>query len=140
MISFLRQFEERVDCRFLGKNDDREIVDPYVRLHQVHGNTTIVARQPMLSTEQADGVITDAVGLPLAIRAADCQNFAVYAPEAHVGGVLHAGWSGMIQEAKLSLEWMLEIATWQLGHHYAWSVPSTKIQSLNSAKRWTRNT
>jgi len=99
VISFLRQFEERVDCRFLGKNDDREIVDPYVRLHQVHGNTTIVARQPMLSTEQADGVITDAVGLPLAIRAADCQNFAVYAPEAHVGGVLHAGWSGMIQEA-----------------------------------------
>lgn len=35
-------------------------------------------------------------GLNLMARAADCQNFAVYAPEKHVAGVMHVGWRGLL--------------------------------------------
>ncbi|MCA9370501.1 MAG: polyphenol oxidase family protein [Candidatus Peregrinibacteria bacterium] len=93
------QFQDRIDCRFLTKNDRYDVPEPRVRLHQVHGNRTIVAREPIESTEQADGVITDTPGLHLMVRAADCQNFAVYAPGHHVCGVLHAGWRGILAGA-----------------------------------------
>ncbi len=99
MLSLLPQFSDRVDIRFLGKTDDRTIPDPHVRLHQVHGNRVIVVRKAMESEERADGVITDHVGLHLTARAADCQNFAVYAPDSHVAGVLHVGWRGLIAGA-----------------------------------------
>lgn len=99
MHRFLTQFDGRIDCHFLAKEDDREVLSPSVRLWQVHGNRTIVTREPMESTEKADGVITDRVGLALLSRAADCQNFAIYAPKHHIGGVLHAGWRGMLLEA-----------------------------------------
>ena len=95
-ITLLPQYGKNVRVTFLTKLDDRSVPSPRVRLHQVHGNRTIVARGPMESTEQADGVITDVPNLTLTVRAADCQNFAVYAPEKNVGGVLHAGWRGII--------------------------------------------
>ena len=99
MITLLSQFVDRIDCRFLSKEDDREVPDPRVHLTQVHGNRTIVARDPMESTEEADGVITDQKGLLLTVRAADCQNFAVFDPESKVCGVLHVGWKGLLAGA-----------------------------------------
>ena len=99
MISLFPQFQDRIRTEFLGKTDDRSVPDPRVKLWQVHGNRTIVAREAMDSTEKADGVITDKTGLHLTVRAADCQNFAIYAPEAHVAGVLHAGWRGVLADA-----------------------------------------
>ena len=99
MIELFPQFSDRLDCRFLSKDDDREISEPRVRLHQVHGNRTIVTREPMESTEEADGVITNEKGLHLMARAADCQNFAVFDPEKNIAGVLHAGWKGLIAGA-----------------------------------------
>lgn len=99
MITLLSQFSDQIDCHFLAKDDDRQVPDPHVRLWQVHGNTTIVTNEPSESTEKADGVITQSKGLHLMARAADCQNFAFYAPNHHIGGVLHAGWKGMLLEA-----------------------------------------
>lgn len=99
MLSFLPQFSDRVSVTFLAKDDDRDVPQPRVRLHQVHGNRTIVATEPSESTEQADGAITNTPGLHLMARAADCQNFAFYVPSKHVGGVLHAGWKGMLCDA-----------------------------------------
>lgn len=96
MLKLLPQFSDRISCNFVTKNDDRTISEPYVRLHQVHGNRTIIARTPEQNISQADGVITDKAALTLTVRAADCQNFAVYDPTLHVGGVLHAGWKGLI--------------------------------------------
>lgn len=99
MITFLHQFRDRIDCRFLGKDDKRDIPQPRVRLHQVHGNRTVVLREASESKEQADGVITDVPGLHLMARAADCQNFCIYHPEKHVAGVIHAGWKGIVEGA-----------------------------------------
>ncbi len=93
---FPQQFHHRIDVRFLGKHGDRTIPDPCVQLWQVHSNRTIIARDSMESTEKADGVLTDRIGLHLIIRAADCQNFAVYDPIHHVCGVLHVGWRGIL--------------------------------------------
>ena len=99
MLKLLPQFADSVQVSFFTKEDDRHVSKPHVRLHQVHGNRTIVARKPLHSTEEADGVITDVPGLTLTVRAADCQNFAVYAPKHRVGGVLHVGWRGVLSEA-----------------------------------------
>lgn len=96
MIELLPQFSENVLVTFLTKHDNQSVPAPRVRLHQVHGNRTIVARSPSETTEQADGVITDVAGLSLMARAADCQNFAIYAPQRRVGGVVHVGWRGVL--------------------------------------------
>lgn len=99
MIPLFPQFSDRISCNFLTKNDDLKVPDPHVRLHQVHGKRTIISREPMEKPEEADGVITDTKGLHLMARAADCQNFAVYDPTLHIGGVLHAGWKGLLAGA-----------------------------------------
>lgn len=99
MLTFFPEFTDKIDCRFLTKSDDRTLVPPYVRLHQVHGNNTILTREPRESIDKADGVITDTPQLSLSVRAADCQSFAAYHPGAHVGGVLHAGWKGLVAGA-----------------------------------------
>lgn len=64
-------------------------------LAQVHGARVIRARGPIARAEEADGMLTDLPGLALQIRAADCQNFVIYAPKEKVFGVLHAGWRGL---------------------------------------------
>ena len=96
MIRLFPQFAGKVECLFLDKNEDRNLVGPLVTLKQVHGNRTIIANTPMKNTEEADGVITRKRGLHLLARAADCQNFAVDDPNSHRGGVLHAGWKGLL--------------------------------------------
>ena len=62
---------------------------------QVHGKRTIVVREPMASTEKADGIITDQKGLALCIDSADCQTFVISVPEKNIVGLLHAGWRGL---------------------------------------------
>jgi len=99
VITLLPQFSDRISCNFLTKNDDRDIPEPRISLHQIHGNRTILSRVPMENTEEADGVITDQKGLFLMARAADCQNFVVYDSRLHIGGVLHAGWKGLLAGA-----------------------------------------
>ncbi|PIR53822.1 hypothetical protein COU75_04085 [Candidatus Peregrinibacteria bacterium CG10_big_fil_rev_8_21_14_0_10_42_8] len=99
MITFFDQFSDRVTCLFLGRDDDRIPSENSVRLHQVHGSTTIIAREKMNATKEADGVLSDTSKLNLIIRAADCQNFAIFVPEKNIIGVLHSGWKGLLAGA-----------------------------------------
>ena len=64
-------------------------------LHQVHGSTTILVENTVQRERKADGMITKEKNLALCTRWADCQNFVFYEPDAHVLGVLHAGWKGL---------------------------------------------
>ncbi|HLD08013.1 MAG TPA: polyphenol oxidase family protein [Candidatus Peribacterales bacterium] len=72
------------------------------KLNQVHGNIIHVAENTK-GIPDGDGLITAQTGLALSVRWADCQAFAVYAPEKKVIGVLHAGWKGMAVKAITSL-------------------------------------
>ncbi|TSC58867.1 MAG: hypothetical protein Greene041619_245 [Candidatus Peregrinibacteria bacterium Greene0416_19] len=94
-------FRNALHVQLLTKEDrvhtDGEIaralaVPTVASLRQVHGNRVVRVSEPTSRTVEADGMIMDARGLTLAIRAADCQNFVIYAPKKNVGGVLHAGW------------------------------------------------
>jgi YfiH family protein len=70
-----------------------------VGLNQKHGNRTIVVREPRKRTDEADGMITDQKNLALCLRAADCQNFVMYAPSKNAAGALHVGWRGLLAGA-----------------------------------------
>lgn len=101
----LRPFENKLCVRLFTKDDglitDQSVANAvgshdYAALQQVHGNRTIVTRQMIKRTEQADGVITDQPGLVLTMRIADCQPIIVYSPEANIVGLIHAGWKGLV--------------------------------------------
>ena len=85
-----------VTIQFIGKHDTFSRPEHSARTHQVHGSRTVVVREPQEKEEQADGMITDVPGLMLITGAADCQNFAMHAPEHGVIGTLHAGWKGLL--------------------------------------------
>jgi len=87
--------------------------DHTAALRQMHGSITHVARSPLARTEAGDGLVTDQAGLALIIRAADCQTFVLYAPDAHVAAVLHVGWKGLIAGAIHSCMDTLR-ATWNI--------------------------
>lgn len=72
---------------------------PTVGGEHVHGALTVVVHEAGERVAGADGVITDASGLALHTRGADCQIFAVYDPIRHAGGTLHAGWRGLVRGA-----------------------------------------
>jgi len=61
---------------------------------QVHKNNIAIVRTKDLGTEfpDTDGLITDLVGVPLAIFVADCPPIFLFEPERRIIGLLHAGW------------------------------------------------
>lgn len=71
-------------------------VEKVAAVEQTHGNGVVVVRDATSRDPQADGLITNTVGLTLTVRWGDCQNFVVYAPEHRVAGLLHAGWRGLV--------------------------------------------
>lgn len=100
----LRRFQGRVSVTLLTKNDavktDEDIgrvlmSDQVASLWQMHGNRTVVVKNPTSRTEQADGIATDVAGLTLTVRWADCQNFLILEPERGIICLVHAGWRGM---------------------------------------------
>jgi copper oxidase (laccase) domain-containing protein len=104
-FSLLRPFEKNLSVQLFTKEDglitDQSVAKSlgshdYAALHQMHGNRTIVTRQMIKRTEQADGLITDQSNLVLTIRMADCQPLIIYAPEANIVGLLHVGWKGLL--------------------------------------------
>lgn len=97
-------FEDRLDTRFFGKQfdlrTDEDLIsalgdESFVSLKQVHGSTVIRAHEPSKRLIQADAVATDEPDLWLTIRAADCQQIVIHAPDKHVIGAAHAGWKGL---------------------------------------------
>jgi YfiH family protein len=79
---------------------------------QVHG--TGIAKVDFSDAGQmqsgCDGLITDAVGLPLMLVFADCTPLLVYDKRRHVLGVCHAGWRGTVNGAAEAMIWTMQAA------------------------------
>lgn len=103
-----RQYEDRVRVRLYDRSDGIASREDLERLEgtsiadaeQPHGAVTTVVREGKNSrVPGSDGLATDAKGIALVTRGADCQMFAVYDPTHGCGGVLHAGWRGLVAGA-----------------------------------------
>lgn len=83
-----------------------------VNCRQVHGTTVAKVDLSDAGTRQdgADGLITDAVGLPLSLIFADCVPVLIYDPVCHVLGVCHAGWRGTVNGTTLATLWAMQAA------------------------------
>jgi len=81
-----------------------------VRCQQVHG--TGIAKVDWSDAgalvEGCDGLVTDAVGLPLAVVFADCTPLLLYDRRRHVLGVCHAGWRGTVNGAATATLWAMQ--------------------------------
>ena len=66
---------------------------------QVHGNhvACVTAADAGRTLLQTDGLVTDAPGVALMLRFADCQPILLYDPEHHALALVHAGWRGVAQ-------------------------------------------
>jgi YfiH family protein len=75
----------------LGVDTPDKIVFP----QQVHGDGIWVADEKSSQergTFQADAVVTDQRGLPIAVRTADCGAILIFSPEKKAVAAVHAGW------------------------------------------------
>lgn len=67
-------------------------------INQVHGKQVVSLKRPELNSyreiQEADGIITKEIGLPLAIRTADCLSLFIFDPGNAVIALVHAGWRG----------------------------------------------
>jgi hypothetical protein len=99
---------------------------PYVSAEQVHGTRTIRVSAALHATEQADGLVTDHQNLWLFTRFADCQGFALYAPQSRVIGVLHAGWRGLTAGAIPAFFEVLE-REWGIAPRETWVVAGPSL-------------
>ena len=87
-------------------------------VRQVHGNNIIVIdrKQDKYSLVEADGLITELCGVPLAIRTADCVPIFVYDVKNRLIGLFHAGWKStkaqiLIEGLKLMQQkWQTQMA------------------------------
>jgi polyphenol oxidase len=61
---------------------------------QVHGAAVVRVDAPPPQPVEADGLVTDAPGLALLVKAADCSLVVVADPVRRAVGVAHAGWRG----------------------------------------------
>lgn len=57
-----------------------------------------------------DAIISDAVGLPLALVFADCVPLLLYDRARHVLGLCHAGWRGTVNGAAAATLWAMQAA------------------------------
>jgi YfiH family protein len=67
----------------------------WTTVHQVHGADVVVVDRPRGRLElDADGIVTAAQDVPIAMMGADCSLIAFASPEG-VTGIAHAGWRGL---------------------------------------------
>ncbi len=83
-----------------------------VNTHQVHGTAVAKVDWDNAGERQkaTDGLITDAVGLPLLLFFADCVPVLLYDPVVHALGVCHAGWRGTVNGMAASTLWAMQAA------------------------------
>lgn len=107
-FSVFRPYSIRVRLRLFGRADalssDAQLEtfegQPTVGAEQTHTNETAVVHEATRNRlPRVDGLVTNVAHLTLHTRGADCQIFAVYDPVHHCGGVLHAGWRGLVAGA-----------------------------------------
>lgn len=66
----------------------------FVHLHQVHGDTVVVAEEITIHEPDADAVVTAATGHGLGILTADCVPLLMVDPQTRAIAAVHAGWRG----------------------------------------------
>ena len=107
-FAIFRPYADRIRVRLYDRADGiaargdlaRLEGQPIADAEQPHGALTLVVREATdARAPGADGLVTDVAGLSLVTRGADCQMFAVYDPDHGCGGVLHAGWRGLLAGA-----------------------------------------
>ncbi len=83
----------RAICEALGV-EKGQLVSP----HQVHGThvVTVGLTDRGQVIERTDALITDAPGVALMLRFADCAPVWLYDPRRRAVGLAHAGWRGMV--------------------------------------------
>lgn len=84
----------------------------FIQCQQVHGTgiAKVGWEDAGAIMEGSDGLITDAIGLPLSLVFADCVPLLVYDPVHHALGVIHAGWRGTLNGAAAALLWAMQAA------------------------------
>ncbi len=70
--------------------------DRVASIWQAHGGEAVRVHAPTSRSIRADALFTDAPGLTLTLRMADCQGFCVYDPVHHVAGLIHCGWRSVL--------------------------------------------
>ena len=70
---------------------------PLVTLRQVHSDIIHHVENAPEAPLLGDGLITDTVGLTLAVQTADCLPIILVDPKRPAVGVIHAGWRGTVQ-------------------------------------------
>lgn len=81
---------------FLCSQLNSDLPEP-MRIRQVHGDKIIVAEKSLSvkhDCPEADGLITNVMGLSLAILTADCLPVFLYDDQKDGVGLIHAGWKG----------------------------------------------
>ena len=79
---------------YLSSSLNMDVSEP-ARVRQVHGDKIIMAAEGAGEpVPEADGLLTQQVRLPLAIRTADCVPVFLYDAKQEGIGLVHAGWRG----------------------------------------------
>ncbi len=83
-----------------------------VSCHQVHGTSIAKVGVEDAGAKFAgcDGLMTDAVALPMMLVFADCVPLLIYDPVHHALGAVHAGWRGTLNGAATALLWAMQAA------------------------------
>lgn len=66
-------------------------------VRQVHGKSVSIVMNDSCGIQEADAMITNAIGVGLLITHADCQSAIIYDPIHRVVANVHAGWRGSVQ-------------------------------------------
>lgn len=66
---------------------------PVCMVNQVHGSKVILANKEI---QEADAIVCNEIGLPIAIGVADCYPILYHDPINKVVGAAHAGWRGTV--------------------------------------------
>ncbi|MBN1258877.1 polyphenol oxidase family protein [Candidatus Peregrinibacteria bacterium] len=64
---------------------------------QVHGDKVIDLKKRPAMQPKCDGFMTQARGLPLMVKVADCQGVLMFDPKTKTIAAIHSGWRGSIQ-------------------------------------------
>ncbi len=80
-----------------GTQADVQLPEGIVLSKQVHGTAVHLASKPGQMVEsECDIVMTGHVGIPVAIKTADCLSVLMVEPEAGLVAAVHAGWKGTL--------------------------------------------
>ena len=77
----------------LGMQDGKRLVT----VRQVHSDVIHYVTEPSAETLVGDGLVTDTLGLALAVLVADCLPVVLVDPKQKAVGVFHAGWRGTVK-------------------------------------------